>query len=231
MAVDVLIDKRWSEAYRLPPPGNMMEHHEHRERVFINQGTAMAQAIIDCIRKYRPSAKFDDLRILDFGCGPGRVALPLFYTCKKPDDAVDVDPDVISYLASVEPGIRSKVSLFQPPLPFPDESFDVVYAISVWTHLAAEAAHEWLVEIKRILRPAGLALLTTSNYPVLAQRRVHPKLGPMGWSDVSDDDLRRRGFVFIPTPPTPGTGVYGMASHDPAWIRQEWANYMPVVGD
>jgi SAM-dependent methyltransferase len=230
MEANTIIDKRWSEFYRLPPPGNMMESHEHRERVFTTQGTAMAQAIVDCIQKYRPGDYFGNLKILDFGCGPGRVALPLFYTFKRPGNAVDVDPGVISYLKGVEPGINAAVSSFQPPLPFESESFDVVYAISVWTHLTAESAHQWLNEIRRILRPNGLALLTTSNYPVLAQRRKHPKLGPMGWDKVSDDELRQNGFIFISTPPTPGTGAYGMASHDPDWIRREWASYMRVEG-
>jgi SAM-dependent methyltransferase len=226
----ILVNEDWSKFYSLPPPGNMMENHQHRERVFVNQGTSMAQAVMDCIAKYRPACDMRGLRILDFGCGAGRVTLPLFYTVKKPDNAVDVDPAVIEYVNKVEPGVHAEVSSFQPPLRFLDDTFDVVYAISVWTHLALEAAEEWLTEIKRILRPGGLALLTTSNYAVLAQRRQHPKLSSMGWKDISDDNLRDQGFIFLPTPSTPGTGEYGMASHDPGWIRREWSKHMPVIG-
>ena len=73
-------------------------------------------------------------------------------------------------------------------------------------------------------------MLTTSNYAVLAQRRTHAKLGPMGWSEVSDEDHRRDGFIFKDTPSPPGTGSYGMASHDPEWIRRNWSRFMPVRG-
>ena len=230
MSNALYIDKSWSTHYRLPPPGNMMEAHENRERVFINQGTLMAQAVLDCITKYKPGIPLSDLKVLDFGCGAGRVTLPLYFSVKKPDVCVDVDPAVISYLSEVIPEALPQVSLFNPPLPFPDDTFDVVYAISVWTHLAQDAAKEWLNEIKRILKPGGLALLTTSNYAVLKQRRDHATLGPMGWNKVSDDDLRRTGYIFLQTPSTPGTGLYGMASHDPEWVRRTWSEHMPVVG-
>ena len=220
----------WASHYPLPPPGNMMEGHADREHVFIKQGTLMAEAIGRCIYKYALCANLSDLRILDFGCGVGRVALPLFFNFQKPDYCVDVDPTVIAYLQRVIPDAHPATSSFEPPLPFADNTFDVVYAVSVWTHLTLDSANRWLDEMRRILKPGGLALLTTSNYPVLAQRRAHAKLGPMGWNKISDDDLRSEGFIFRETPPTPGTGIYGMASHDPAWIHREWSKHMPVLG-
>ena len=224
------INRNWAEHFPLPPPGNMMEAHDNREQVFANQGTAMAGAIVSTINKYRPNQKLSDLKILDFGCGVGRVALPLFFSLAKPDYCVDVDASAIEYLRSVIPCANPTVSSFEPPLSFADNTFDVVYAVSVWTHLPAGAAEKWLKEIRRILAPGGLGLLTTSNYRVLALRREHPKLGPMGWSKISDEDLRREGFLFRETPPTPGTGTYGMASHDPAWVKREWSKFMPVIG-
>jgi SAM-dependent methyltransferase len=224
------ITDAWGSYYQLPSPGNMMEQHDRREKTFVNQGTKMATAIIECIHKYRPIQSLADMKILDFGCGVGRVALPLFYHFQKPDHCVDVDPNVISYLKNTIPGARPKVTAFDPPLPFEADSFDVVYAVSVWTHLEFASGCRWLEEIRRILAPGGLALLTTSNYSVLDIRRKHPKLGPMGWSDISDEDLRREGFIFLRTPSPPGTGAYGMASHDPEWIKREWSRFMPVIG-
>ncbi len=34
MTHETEIDREWGKHYALPPPGNMMEAHEHRERVF-----------------------------------------------------------------------------------------------------------------------------------------------------------------------------------------------------
>ena len=224
------ITKKWGDHFRLPPPGNMMQAHENRHRTFVNQGTGIANAIVECLAKYGPDRNISDLTILDFGCGVGRAALPLFFNFRKPDHCVDVDPDAIAYLQQVLPEAKPEVSPFQPPLSFADDMFDVVYAISVWTHLPADSADLWLKEMRRILRPGGLALLTTSNYAVLAQRRAQEKPARESWSDVSDEDLRREGFIFKRTPSTPGTGTYGLASHDPAWILNNWSRYMPVIG-
>jgi SAM-dependent methyltransferase len=224
------IGAEWATHYRLPDPGNMMERHENREAVFINQGTSITDAILNCFKKYSAGKSIKDVHVLDFGCGVGRVVLPMYHNFRKPDRCVDVDPAVIEYLKEVAPGASPEVTGFEPPLQYTSGEFDLIYSVSVWTHLTAVSAHKWLMEIRRILKPGGLALLTTSNYEVLKMRRVHPVLGPMGWADVSDDDLRTQGFIFKMTPSTPGTGTYGMASHDPDWLKQEWSKYMPVIG-
>lgn len=44
--------------------------------------------------------------------------------------------------------------------PFPDSAFDVVYGISVFTHLSRESERFWLAELHRLLKPGGLAVMT-----------------------------------------------------------------------
>lgn len=222
------ITEDWAKAFDLPEPGNMMEAHDRREDVFVRQGTQMAIAIRDAIERFsgRP---IGEQRILDFGCGVGRVAMPLRHFCGKPDVCVDVDPVAIRYLRTQLPDVGCRVTKFDPPLPFRDNAFDVVFSVSIWTHLTADSSEAWLTEMTRILRPGGLALLTTSNYPVLGIRRSHPITARLGWGDITDDVLREKGFVFIETPAAPGTGTYGLASHDPDFIRRDWSRHMPVV--
>lgn len=222
------ITDAWAKAYDLPEPGNMMENHDRRKEVFVTQGTAMAQALCDAVRTYtgRP---IERQKVLDFGCGVGRVALPMRHFCRKPDVCVDVDPRAIRYLRGQLPDTRCRVTQFDPPLPFDDDTFGVVFSVSIWTHLNAESSDAWLAEITRILKPGGYAFLTTSNYAVLKLRRQHPVSAEMGWADVTDDQLRDQGFVFIPGGSAPGTGTYGLSSHDPDFIRRDWARFMDVV--
>jgi SAM-dependent methyltransferase len=169
------------------------------------------------------------MQILDFGCGVGRVALPCFYKYKKPSSCVDVDPACIAYLQRVIPDAGPQTITFDPPAPFVDETFDCIYAISVWTHLDPETSDRWMKEIIRILKPGGIALITTTNYPGLEARRQLKR--DWVWKTVSDDDLRESGTIFHRHGATSGiTGIYGNAAHDPEWLRREWsARYMPVV--
>jgi SAM-dependent methyltransferase len=46
-----------------------------------------------------------------------------------------------------------------PPLPFAQDHFDLVMALSVFTHLT-QSWEAWLVELRRIMKPGALALLT-----------------------------------------------------------------------
>jgi SAM-dependent methyltransferase len=219
------LDMRWADQYPLPPVGNMMRPGNEARGVFIRQGTRMFAAIERCIEEHGFQKPIRELDILDFGCGNGRVALPFFHKHGRPNACVDVDPAVIAYLAKTIPGANPLAVQYQPPLPYPDASFDVVYSISVWTHLPLELQHDWLREIVRILRRGGLALITTSSYSALKARRDQlPE-----WRDVTDEELRRQGHIFKTTPATPGvTGTYGYAAHDPEWIRTDWSQYFRV---
>jgi SAM-dependent methyltransferase len=53
-------------------------------------------------------------------------------------------------------GILGRIS----SLPFPDGAFDLVTGYSVMTHLTRENQVLWLEELRRILRPGALCLLT-----------------------------------------------------------------------
>jgi predicted SAM-dependent methyltransferase len=53
-----------------------------------------------------------------------------------------------------------RVNRMEPPSPYPDESFDLVYAISVLTHLTEELGRAWVEDWKRILRPTGKLLVS-----------------------------------------------------------------------
>jgi SAM-dependent methyltransferase len=95
-------------------------------------------------------------RILDFGCGSGRV---LRWFVPYIDEGVelmgcDIHAPSIAWLSAQYPRVRIYVNEAEPPLPEPDASFDLVYCSSVFSHLMDWAP--WLLEIRRLLRPGGL---------------------------------------------------------------------------
>jgi len=100
-------------------------------------------------------------RILDWGCGHGRVIRHFEDIGPGVElHAVDIDSDNIRWASENLPNISFSRGPLMPPLRVPDNTFDLVFGVSVMTHLSRAVQRAWLAEIQRILKPGGLALLT-----------------------------------------------------------------------
>lgn len=99
--------------------------------------------------------------VLDWGVGHGRVARHLNVFAKEARVwGVDIDPNNIAWAQSHLPSIKTSVGPLMPPTEYADGQFSLIYGISVMTHLERPVQKAWLEEIRRILKPGGLALLT-----------------------------------------------------------------------
>jgi SAM-dependent methyltransferase len=98
-------------------------------------------------------------RVLDFGCGAGRVVRQMPRHTKAQLFGVDINPALVRWCAQNLQGTYT-CNRLHPPLDFPDNHFDAIYALSVFTHLRRETQDEWLAELHRVLKPGGAALIT-----------------------------------------------------------------------
>jgi SAM-dependent methyltransferase len=98
--------------------------------------------------------------VLDFGCGCGRVTR-YFHDFDGAVAGSDVSSDAIEWCRDNLTFGSFVTNRLEPPLVFDDESFDLVYALSVFTHLTEELQLAWRDELRRVLRPRGRLLLTT----------------------------------------------------------------------
>ena len=117
--------------------------------------------------------------VLDFGCGCGRMARQLIQQRPRPERYVGVDlhAGMVSWcqtnLAPYAPGFEFHhhdvfYGGFNPGngkplhavLPFADDAFSLVFAISVFTHLTEVQAEAYLVDLSRVLEPGGILLTT-----------------------------------------------------------------------
>lgn len=108
---------------------------------------------------------------LDFGCGCGRVTR--WWTGLSGVQGCDVSAEAIAWCRSNLPFARFTVSGTVPPLPYADGAFEFVYALSVFTHLVEAQQVAWMNELRRILKPGGLLLITTHGTGYVSQLSVN----------------------------------------------------------
>jgi SAM-dependent methyltransferase len=93
--------------------------------------------------------------VLDFGCGCGRVARAWNGRGQVGVAGVDTHPLAIRWCRRNLSGGRFFVAELGTELPFADREFDLVYALSVLTHLNVPLQEQVLAEIARTLKPDG----------------------------------------------------------------------------
>lgn len=104
--------------------------------------------------------------LLEVGCGEGR-GVQLLMPSVTSYTAIDKIASAVEELNLKFPSGKF-VAGNLPPLPFPDASFDSVVSFQVIEHIRDDRA--FLKEIHRVLRPGGVALITTPNRPMSLSR-------------------------------------------------------------
>lgn len=145
----------------LPPDYILYEAYRLDYAAYYNDGAATAASLVaQWTAAGMPAAP----RILEWGCGPARIVRHL--PALLPEASVsgtDYNEATIAWCRENIRGVQFDTNGLRPPLRYAPASFDVVYALSVFTHLSARNHGEWLDELRRILAPGGLLLLTTQG--------------------------------------------------------------------
>lgn len=98
--------------------------------------------------------------VLDWGCGCGRVFRYLPPDCLDRFTGVDIDRDNIAWCRDNYPTAAFETVRPNPPTPLESGAFDLVFGISVFTHLTEKNHLEWLAELHRVTRPGGAILVS-----------------------------------------------------------------------
>lgn len=106
-------------------------------------------------------------RVLDFGCGVGRLSQAL---AERADEVVGVDVahtmlDTARSLDRSDGRCRFVLNETPDLRRFPDAHFDLVYSVLVLQHLPRPSVDAYLAEFLRVLRPGGLAVVQLATAP------------------------------------------------------------------
>lgn len=150
-----------------------------------------------------------DARVLDFGCGWGRL-LRLLYKYVSYEQIYGIDPWYKSIDHCRDQGIKGNLAIsdYVPrTIPF-DVQFDLIYAFSVFTHLSAKTCAVSLSTLRKYIADNSLLVITIrpKEYWLVHQN------GKFSSEMLALHD--KTGFAFIPhnRPPIDGDITYGDAS-------------------
>lgn len=154
--------KKNNPEVKLPDDYLMFESFQIDYTNYYDGGLSTAKWVSNYFSKY---LDLKDVKILDWGCGPGRVIrhLPevigngcLYY-------GTDYNKQTIEWCTKNLPKINFNHNSLEANLPYPDNFFDAIYGISIFTHLSERLHYEWYTELHRILKPNGILFLTTQG--------------------------------------------------------------------
>jgi SAM-dependent methyltransferase len=160
---------------------------------------------------------FEGRRVLDFGCGAGRTLRHFFGEAEIAEFwGADIDEASIAWLSEhLSPPIHPLRSTEIPPIPRPDGYFDLVYAISVFTHLT-DSWSSWLLELHRLLRDDGLLIATYAGEAV-SERFANEPWDP---DQVGMNVLRTWQSWDVGGP---------FVLHSEWWVRAHWGRPFEVL--
>jgi SAM-dependent methyltransferase len=179
------------DAMEIPlPPDELMiavaNHANHADfaRSRINGPAQMLADLRDA--GIDPSKLVD---VLDFGCGCGRfLAGWVMRGARMQLRGCDYNPALVQWCNEYIPGVDARVNTLGEKIPFPDSSFDLIYLLSVFTHLTVAEQERLVAEFRRILRPGGYVYVTFhGDY-------FHPTMFPR--VEGAEEIFRGEGFLI-----------------------------------
>jgi SAM-dependent methyltransferase len=178
----------------LPPPiSRFSSAGTADETWFLDSGRAAAEVLRETLAGLPPRG--GPLRILEFGCGCGRVLRHLSQWDDVTLFGVDWNARAVRWCRKNLPRARVFRGRLGPPLPATLADLDLVYAFSVFTHLPEELQTAWLRELSSRLKHGGLLLLST--------------MGDAFVDRLTEDErqLYSRGALVLRQPSVAGTNV------------------------
>jgi SAM-dependent methyltransferase len=163
--------------------------------VYLYTGTCYLP-IATMAEKYGLNLREKKLNILDFGCGVGRLLLHFTKEYKSNNYfACDIDDTSISFLSKNYPNVDAYANDYFPPLRYEDTKFDMIYSLSIFSHLNIEDQGIWLKELSRITKSGGYLFLTIEGRHCLKET-LHKDLGLT--QDEALKKLDSKGYIFAP---------------------------------
>lgn len=118
------------------------------------------------LKAYHVAKPYIKGELLELGCGEGR-GVELLAPLANSYTGIDKIKEIVDRLSAQYPEYSFSDGVF-PPFPFEDNSFDSVITFQVIEHVKKD--EEFIQEIYRVLKPGGVALVSTPNIKMTLSR-------------------------------------------------------------
>ena len=169
--------------------------------------------------------------MLDYGCGWGRITR--FFLKDVAGEnlwGIDCNEGLIDFCRESNRWSRFEVNDPLPPTELAAAHFDLAFSYSVFTHLREDVHLAWLDELRRVVKPGGLLILTVRprhfiSYCAALTAESTPQPGLVGLfpdPEQALDDYDHGRFVYAPYPISGYGEWWGEACISRAYVEREW---------
>lgn len=146
--------------FPVPPNSNMRRTSAKTIKRYIYSSLTTGLPI--SVAAQMNGVSFDsNCKVLDFGCG---CASQLKYFTENHPNAkyfgTDIDPSSVEWVAKNYPNVSASVNAPDNKLSFDDNTMDLIYTVSTFSHFSKDDVNFWLKELSRVLKVGGLFIPT-----------------------------------------------------------------------
>lgn len=216
------LKSKGNPSYRFVPPARlrMRVHGSLDTTAFMHVGKVTAQNIRELSIKAGRDI-YSCERILDFGCGSGRVIASFE---DSPGSCLfhgsDIDSELIAWCNKNIPDAKWNTNGQNPPLAYESNYFDLIFSVGVFTNLDEKSEMAWLAELQRVANSGAVVILSVynqKNAPESARRKIDSN----GFVFLSGETGRRKADD-IPY-------FYHRSFHTKEYIMDKWSEYFKIL--
>lgn len=160
--------------FKLPPTDIAYDAYGGlNPEAYLRNGLNHAKFYAGLILKHHPGAQ----TVAEWGCGPMRLLrhMPALLPGRR-YIGLDYNAKTIEWAKQSFPEIRCELNGLAPPLPLKDGEADVIYNVSVFTHLSEDLHYAYMRDLIRCLSPNGLLITTLSGSGLAPKLLAHERL-------------------------------------------------------
>jgi SAM-dependent methyltransferase len=206
------------------PPSELIRKVQGSQdgEAYLILGYRYYRQFLEAIKRHRPLGRVR--RLLDWGCGSGRVVANFLAGRDGPEIfACDIDAGAVGWCRAHFRAGQFAQSEETPPLPYADATFDVVISLAVLPAFGPQTYEAWLPEIGRVLGPDGLFLASVQGAFAASFEFAPEKVRRLLRKGIFDGGRCAKADLLH------AKGQWRGYYLTPEYVQREWSKYFELL--